>query len=80
MKNPERTFTKICLLGGGSGLTPLYSILNGLYLSKDTAVTWCHLIYSNKTEADILMREELDAINADASAPHLRVTHTLTRT
>lgn len=37
------------------------------------------MLYSNKTEADILLREELDAINADTSSPHIQVTHTLTR-
>ena len=79
MKKEDARFTKVVLLGGGSGLTPLYSFLNAIYLAKDPAITYCHLIYSNKTEADMLMREELDAINADASAPHLRVTHTLTR-
>ena len=79
MKIGDFSATKIGLLGGGSGLTPLYSLLNALYLSKDSAITTCHLVYSNKTEDDMLMRKELDAINADASAPHLRVTHTLTR-
>mmetsp|Transcript_31296 Transcript_31296/g.41417 ORF Transcript_31296/g.41417 Transcript_31296/m.41417 type:complete len:292 (-) Transcript_31296:82-957(-) len=74
-----RKVSKLGLLAGGSGLTPLYSVLNALYLSKDTHVKQCHMLYSNKTDADVLMRQELDAINADASAPHIRVTHTITR-
>lgn len=71
--------TKLGLIAGGSGLTPLYSALNAIHKGKDQHVKQVHMIYSNKTEADILMRAELDAINADESAPHIKVTHTLTR-
>ena len=35
----DRKATKIGLLAGGSGITPLYSLLNGLYLSKDSSIT-----------------------------------------
>ena len=75
----NRRVTKIGLLAGGSGLTPMYSVMNAIYLGKDSTVTQVHMLYSNKTEEDILMRDALDAINADESAPHIKVTHTLTR-
>lgn len=75
----DKNVTKIGLLAGGSGITPLFSVMDAIHRGKDSTITQCSMIYSNKTEADILIREQLDAINADASAPHLKVTHTLTR-
>ncbi len=70
---------KVGLLAGGSGITPLFSVMDAIYRGKDSTITNCNMIYSNKTEADILIRERLDEINADESVPHMKVTHTLTR-
>jgi len=70
---------KLGLLAGGVGLTTVFSVLNAIYKGKDQTITQCHFVYSSRTEADIILREELDAINADESAPHIKVTHTLTR-
>jgi len=53
--------------------------MNAIYKGKDHSITQCYCVYSNKTEDDMLLREELDAINADDSAPHIKVMHTLTR-
>ena len=66
------------MIAGGSGITPLYKCMDSIYRAKDPEMT-VKMLFSNKTEADILLREELDAINADASAPNISVTHTLTR-
>ena len=77
-KEPELK-TKIGLIAGGSGITPVFSVMDALHRAKDMSITSCKMIYSNKTEADILIRDQLDAINADASMPHLTVHHTLTR-
>ena len=77
-KEPMRK-TKIGLIAGGSGITPLLSFLDAVYRAKDPNIECCRLLYSNKTEADILCREQLDAINADESAPNFTVAHTLTR-
>lgn len=68
--------TKLGLLAGGTGLTPIFSIINAMRLAKDTAVQ-VDMIFSNKTENDILLKEELDAINSEC--PNIRITHTLTR-
>src|SRR3990170_3664404 len=47
----------IILFGAGSGITPLISILKtALYFEPESCVT---LIYSNKTEASIIFREQL---------------------
>jgi len=46
-------------IAGGSGITPCYQVIKAILESpKDT--TKCWLLFSNKTEADILLREELD--------------------
>ena len=50
--------TKIGLIAGGSGITPLYSLANAIHLSNDQACE-VKLLYSNKTRADILIRDEL---------------------
>merc|ERR1711879_1077857 len=59
--------TKVGMIAGGSGITPMLQLVNS---SKNTEY---RLIYSNKTEDDILARKELE------SAPNLTTKHTLTR-
>ena len=49
--------TKIGLIAGGSGITPLLSVMDAIYRAKDTSIETVKLLYSNKTEADILCRE-----------------------
>ena len=54
----------LLLLGGGSGLTPVFQVLQQVCLDlADEAVpsTVVHLVFSNKTVADILLREEIEA-------------------
>lgn len=77
-KEPMRK-TKIGLIAGGSGITPLLSLMSAIHKAKDSTIECCKMIYSNKTEADILCKDELDAIDADESMPNLTVVHTLTR-
>ena len=55
-KEPMRK-TKLGLIAGGSGITPLLSVMDGIYRAKDMSVTSVKMLYSNKTEADILCRE-----------------------
>ena len=53
----------IGMLCGGSGITPMYQIIRAICEDpKDN--TTISLIYANQTEADILLREELDAFAA----------------
>ena len=70
--------TKLGLLTGGTGIAPHFSILDAIYRARENCIE-VKMLYSNKTLDDILLRRELDAINADASAPNISVTHTLTR-
>lgn len=44
---------------GGTGLTPAYQVLQAVMKDPEDS-TNVHLLYANKTEGDILMREELD--------------------
>jgi len=55
-KEPMRK-TKLGLIAGGSGITPLFSVMDALHRAKDMSVTTVKMVYSNKTEADILIRE-----------------------
>lgn len=57
--NQEKTFNKVSLVVGGSGLTPAYSLLARILLSKGDG-TEIRVVDANKSEADILLRDELD--------------------
>ncbi|KAF5380312.1 hypothetical protein D9757_007946 [Collybiopsis confluens] len=50
-------FDQVALIGGGSGITPLYQIVTHA-LSNPSNRTKFTLIFSNVTEADILLRSE----------------------
>ncbi|KIK02109.1 hypothetical protein K443DRAFT_677876 [Laccaria amethystina LaAM-08-1] len=54
-------FEEVALIGGGSGITPLYQILNHALPDKNNKTKFT-LLFSNVTEQDILLREEFDAL------------------
>ncbi|ESK96137.1 cytochrome-b5 reductase [Moniliophthora roreri MCA 2997] len=54
-------FDQVALVGGGSGITPLYQIVTHA-LADSSNRTKFTLLFSNVTEADILLRGELDAL------------------
>jgi len=54
-------FDEIALIGGGSGITPLYQIITHA-LSNASNRTKFTLLFSNVTEADILLKSELEAL------------------
>lgn len=61
------------LFAGGSGITPMMSILKSiLYVEKQSKIT---LIYANKNEDSVIFRNEIDAIVA--GNPNLTVVHVL---
>jgi len=51
------------LIAGGTGITPAYQIIKAVLKDKKDK-TKVYLIYANKTEEDILLREELDELAA----------------
>jgi nitrate reductase (NAD(P)H) len=69
------TFDKINLVLGGSGITPGYSLLARALLSSDDK-TQIRVVDANKSEKDILLKDELDHFE-ESSGGRLKVTHVL---
>ncbi|KAI0299934.1 hypothetical protein BC826DRAFT_1102572 [Russula brevipes] len=65
----------VALIGGGSGITPLYQLLSHA-LNDPANRTRFTLLYANVSEADILLRDELAALER-AHPQTFRVVHTL---
>lgn len=51
------------LIAGGSGITPIYSVLKYLLLNKPTSKV--NLIFANKTEDDIMFKKDLDRLQKE---------------
>ncbi|PYI32073.1 cytochrome b5 reductase, partial [Aspergillus indologenus CBS 114.80] len=51
--------TKIGMVAGGTGITPMYQLIRAI-CEDDRDTTEISLIYANRTEHDILLREELE--------------------
>ncbi|EAU92357.2 cytochrome-b5 reductase [Coprinopsis cinerea okayama7 len=54
-------FDEVALIGGGSGITPLYQIVDHALADKNNKTKF-KLLFANVTEQDILLREELEAL------------------
>jgi cytochrome-b5 reductase len=63
------------MIAGGSGITPMYQIINAV-LKNPADQTALSLIYANVNEEDILMKKELDALAA-AHASRFKVYYVL---
>ena len=76
LKNELKPKTKVGLIAGGSGITPLLAIAQASILAEDgLEVT---LLFSNKTKGDILCLDQIAEL-AEKNATKFRVFHTLTR-
>ncbi|KAK5628324.1 hypothetical protein RRF57_004039 [Xylaria bambusicola] len=53
---------RIGMLAGGSGITPMYQLIRAI-CEDERDTTQVSLIYANRTEADILLRSELEAFS-----------------
>uniref|UniRef100_A0A2P2JNK5 Nitrate reductase n=1 Tax=Rhizophora mucronata TaxID=61149 RepID=A0A2P2JNK5_RHIMU len=51
---------KLAMLAGGTGITPIYQVIQAI-LKDPEDETEMHVVYANRTEDDILLREELDS-------------------
>eukprot|EP00527_Entomoneis_sp_CCMP2396_P000123 CAMPEP_0198154658 /NCGR_PEP_ID=MMETSP1443-20131203/68719_1 /TAXON_ID=186043 /ORGANISM="Entomoneis sp., Strain CCMP2396" /LENGTH=270 /DNA_ID=CAMNT_0043821353 /DNA_START=475 /DNA_END=1283 /DNA_ORIENTATION=- len=62
----ERSCKYIGMMAGGTGITPMLQILQAVFLNNKyrDATTKVKLIYCNQTPDDILVREELNALEA----------------
>lgn len=60
---PKRTLSveKVAMLAGGSGITPMLQIVRAALQDPHDSCEFT-LIYANKTESDILLREELEQL------------------
>jgi len=67
--------SKVGLIAGGSGITPMYSIAQAASLAKEGLDV--RMIFSNKTKDDILCKEQLDEL--EKINPNFKCFHTLTR-
>ncbi|MFB0506927.1 MAG: ferric reductase-like transmembrane domain-containing protein [Thermodesulfobacteriota bacterium] len=66
---------ELVMVAGGVGVTPMLSMLR--YMADRGEGRKVTLVWSNRTEADILCHEEFEAI--EAKLPNLSVHHVLTR-
>lgn len=58
---PNR-YEKLTLLAGGSGIAPMYQLLQSSIANPEDRTTF-HLVYANKASANIPLREHLDALH-----------------
>lgn len=60
MKYTKDVARHIGMVAGGTGITPMYQLIRAI-CENDADTTQISLVYANRSEADILLREELDA-------------------
>ncbi|KAJ4118739.1 hypothetical protein NW768_010800 [Fusarium equiseti] len=75
IEGQERHFEHISLVLGGSGITPGYSLIARILLSNGDK-TKIKVVDANKTEADILLKKELDEFEKTSNG-QLMITHVL---
>jgi NAD(P)H-flavin reductase len=54
---------RINMIAGGTGITPMYQVMKEI-LSNPADKTCLRLLYANQTEEDILIRKELEGLQA----------------
>ncbi|NXU46750.1 NB5R3 reductase, partial [Drymodes brunneopygia] len=58
-----KTVKYVGMIAGGTGITPMLQIIRAIIKDKDDP-TVCQLLFANQTEKDILLRAELEEIQA----------------
>ncbi|PGH28123.1 hypothetical protein AJ80_00013 [Polytolypa hystricis UAMH7299] len=71
----QRSFSRVSLIIGGSGITPGFSLIARILLSKGDK-TAIRMVNGNKAEGDILLRDRLEEF-ARQSNGQLEITHVL---
>ncbi len=66
----------LLLVGGGSGIVPLMSMVR--HRATSAATSAARLLYSSRSWEDVIYRDELEGLSSAAGGP--QVIHTLTRT
>lgn len=75
IEGEKRTFKRVNLVLGGSGVTPGYALIVRILLGEDDD-TQVRVVDANKSEADILLKESLDELEKRGSQ-QLKCTHVL---
>lgn len=70
-----RSFKRVSLVLGGSGITPGYSLIARILLSRGDT-TELRVVDANKSEKDILLRQDLDRFERQ-SGGQMKITHVL---
>ncbi|KAF9438194.1 hypothetical protein BGZ76_009292 [Entomortierella beljakovae] len=68
---------QVGMICGGTGLTPMYQLLQAVSLDKANDPTKLSLIFGNRTEDDILMRKEVDDVGKELGRDRFRLWHVL---
>nr|CAB3481271.1 unnamed protein product [Digitaria exilis] len=55
-----RKVRRVAMIAGGSGIAPVYQVIQAVLRDQPEDTTEMHLVYANRTEDDILLRDELD--------------------
>jgi NAD(P)H-flavin reductase len=53
------------MIAGGTGITPFYQIIQHVLKSESPEVPTLNLIFANRTQGDILLKTELEALAAE---------------
>ncbi|XP_073021129.1 nitrate reductase [NADH] 1-like [Primulina eburnea] len=55
----QKSAKKLAMIAGGTGITPIYQVMQAI-LKDSEDETEMYVVYANRTEDDILLRDELD--------------------
>ncbi|KAI9569846.1 hypothetical protein HD554DRAFT_2327805 [Boletus coccyginus] len=76
-KGSERKVKEVGMICGGSGITPILQVLRSIFLDALDTETKVWVISANKTEQDILCRDELDTLYARHGPRRLKLHYVL---
>ncbi|GAA5870778.1 hypothetical protein JCM3774_001675 [Rhodotorula dairenensis] len=71
-RGEERAVSRVGMVCAGSGITPILQVLRGIVLDEQDQSTKVHVLNANRTEADILMRAELNDLLTQAGPDRVR--------
>ena len=69
----ESIYKEIGFIAGGTGIAPIYQLMQAIYHDK-TDETKVYLLFANKTEYDILLKDELEEFEND---PRFKIYYTI---
>jgi len=58
----KRSAAHFGMIAGGTGITPMLQVLHAIFRDAKDSSTTASLLYANQTEEDILVRDELEAL------------------